>query len=165
MNFDAVFGWGHKETADKARQFARRKNLPYIALEDGFVRSVAPGCLGEPPLSLVLDDQGIYYDARSPSRLETMLEDGGWETPELLEQARRLKGLIVKEKISKYNHAPFLKQTLPGSRKEKVLLVDQTFGDSSVVCAWRMKRPSSRCWLLLSKKTPKRTLSSRPIPM
>jgi capsular polysaccharide export protein len=132
--FDTVLGWGFKGTAQKARNFAAKKGIPYLALEDGFVRSVAPGCLGESPLSLVLDDQGIYYDAHSPSRLETILEEGGWETPDLLARAQRLLNQIVKEKISKYNHASFLDQALPGSRKEKVLLVDQTFGDSSIVC-------------------------------
>jgi capsular polysaccharide export protein len=40
-NIRAVGGWGHKPTADKARRFARKNNLPYIAQEDG-----CPGCLG-----------------------------------------------------------------------------------------------------------------------
>ncbi len=152
--FDAVFGWGHRQTANRARSLARQKGLPYLALEDGFVRSVAPGCLGDPPLSLVLDDQGIYYDAHSPSRLETLLEDGGWETPELLARAQRLLDRIVKEKISKYNHMPFLNQALPGSREEKVLLVDQTFGDSSIVCGMADETTFERMLAAALKENP-----------
>ena len=41
-----VAGWGHKPTADKARDYAAKHNLPYIALEDGFLRSLDLGCKG-----------------------------------------------------------------------------------------------------------------------
>jgi capsular polysaccharide export protein len=132
--FDAVIGWGHKKTAAPARTLAHRKGLPYLAVEDGFLRSVSPGTKGEPPLSVVVDDVGIYYDATLPSRLEILLQDSGWETPALMQRALGAMKRIVAEKLSKYNHAPWLKGVLPGHRKQKVLVVDQTFGDSSVSC-------------------------------
>src|SRR5688500_93947 len=66
---DAVVGWGHKDTAKAARVYARTHQLPYVRLEDGFLRSADVAEKGW-PLSLVLDDVGIYYDASSPSRLE-----------------------------------------------------------------------------------------------
>ena len=59
----ALLGWGHKPTADKVRCYALKYNLPYIALEDGFLRSLDLGCKGAQPLSLVVDHTGIYYDA------------------------------------------------------------------------------------------------------
>ena len=130
--FDAVIGWGHKTTAAPARALAQRKGLPYLALEDGFLRSVFPGGKGDPPLSVVLDDVGIYYDATLPSRLEILLKNGGWENPALKERARGAKQRTVDDKLSKYNHAPLLEGALPGHRQKKVLVVDQTFGDSSV---------------------------------
>ena len=68
--FSAVAGWGHKPTAVKARRFAQQNKLPYVALEDGFLRSIRLGRDGEQPLSLVVDPVGIYYDARQPSQLE-----------------------------------------------------------------------------------------------
>ena len=61
---EAVAGWGHKPTARVAREYSRRHDLPYLALEDGFLRSVGLGG-AEPPLSLIVDEVGIYYDARS----------------------------------------------------------------------------------------------------
>ena len=59
-SFSCVLGWGHKPTADKARRYAAQHNLPYIALEDGFLRSLGLGCKGAQPLSLVVDHTGIY---------------------------------------------------------------------------------------------------------
>ncbi|MBE0501921.1 MAG: capsular polysaccharide biosynthesis protein [Desulfuromonadales bacterium] len=130
--YDAVVGWGHKSTATRGRALAKREALPYLALEDGFLRSIAPGVTGASPLSVVVDDIGIYYDATSPSRLERMLEIEGWETDALLDRARRAIDWIVRERLSKYNHAPLLKGPLPGDRREKVLVIDQTLGDASV---------------------------------
>ena len=45
-----------------------------LRVEDGFLRSRGLGADLIPPLSLVLDDMGIYYDPNSPSRLETLIE-------------------------------------------------------------------------------------------
>ena len=70
---DAIAGWGHKPTAARARAYAKQKDLPYIALEDGFLRSIGLG-KHEPPLSVVVDDWGIYYDANQPSRLEQLAQ-------------------------------------------------------------------------------------------
>lgn len=130
--FDVVIGWGQKETANKARLLAERQGIPYLALEDGFLRSLAPGVSGAPPLSVVVDDVGIYYDATKSSRLEQLLENGGWESPALLARARSAIDRIVVERLSKYNHAPLLDRPLPGPRQQKILVVDQTFGDCSV---------------------------------
>jgi capsule polysaccharide export protein KpsC/LpsZ len=78
------------------------RGLPHWRLEDGFVRSVGLGVSGEPPLSILVDDVGIYYDARRPSRLERLIEEGGGD----LDRARRAIDRIVAAQISKYNHAP-----------------------------------------------------------
>jgi capsular polysaccharide export protein len=131
-SFDVVIGWGHKKTSKKARAVALKNGVPYLALEDGFLRSVAPGVTGAPPLSVVVDDLGIYYDATTPSRLEHLLENDGWETEELLGRARKAMLRITRERLSKYNHAPDLATSLPGNKREKVLVVDQTFDDCSV---------------------------------
>ena len=133
-SFDAVIGWGHKETAKSAMDVARREGVPFLALEDGFLRSVSPGVSGVPPLSMVVDNVGIYYDATTPSRLEELLETGGWETEELLGRARRAIDRIVRARISKYNHAPNLENPLSGLNQNKVLVIDQTFDDCSVTC-------------------------------
>lgn len=130
---DAIAGWGYKPTAKRARAIAAQKGLPYIALEDGFLRSIGLGEAGAPPLSLVADDIGIYYDARSPSRVEILLEDGGWQTPELLRRAQSAMAQIAELGLSKTNAAPRMDhRLLPKTEKRRILVVDQTFGDVSI---------------------------------
>jgi capsular polysaccharide export protein len=133
-HYSAIAGWGHKPTADKARRFARQKTLPYIALEDGFLRSVRLGCDGEQPLSLVVDPVGIYYDARQPSQLEQWLNSGHWNQSQLLQRARNVRQWLVDERLSKYNHAPE-KQLWFDDGQQRVLVIDQTCGDMSVTGA------------------------------
>lgn len=128
-----VVGWGHKPTADKARRYAAQHNLPYIALEDGFLRSLDLGCKGAQPLSLVVDHSGIYYDAGEPSDLENLLNSSGWETLELLDSARRAMRDITRYNLSKYNHAPHAPEWIWGGiAAPRVLVLDQTVGDASV---------------------------------
>lgn len=129
----AVAGWGFKPTAKKAIEKAKEWNLPYLALEDGFIRSFGLG-FEEPPLSLVIDPVGIYYDASKPSALENLLNSEGWESIELLEKAERLREVIINYEISKYNNAkPLPKDFFEKFRgKEKILVIDQTRGDMSV---------------------------------
>ncbi|WP_288229471.1 capsular polysaccharide biosynthesis protein [uncultured Desulfovibrio sp.] len=128
-----VLGWGLKPTADKARRYAAQHNLPYIALEDGFLRSLNLGCKGAQPLSLVVDHTGIYYDAGEPSDLENLLNSSGWETPELLDSARRAMRDITRYNLSKYNHAPDAQEWIWGEiPAPRVLVLDQTVGDASV---------------------------------
>lgn len=128
-----VVGWGHKPTADKARRYATQHNLPYIALEDGFLRSLDLGCKGAQPLSLVVDHTGIYYDAGEPSDLENLLNASSWETPELLDSARRAMRDIIRYNLSKYNHAPDAQEWIWGDMAApRVLVLDQTVGDASV---------------------------------
>lgn len=130
-DFDAVAGWGHKETAEPARMLAERIGLPYLALEDGFLRSLRLGRDGEPPLSLVCDPVGIYYDARAPSQLENLLQVGGWETPEVLARAAFARQWLRDERLSKYNHAVD-RSPWADPERERVLVLDQTWNDASV---------------------------------
>lgn len=128
-----IYGWGHKPTADKARRYAVEHGLPYIALEDGFLRSLDLGCRGAPPLSLVVDHTGIYYDASGPSDLENLLHQSGWETPELMDSARKAMADIVRHGLSKYNQIPAAPAGLLGdASRPRVLVIDQTVGDASV---------------------------------
>lgn len=140
---DAVIGWGHKPTADKARAYAKENNLPYIALEDGFYRSLRLGADGAQPLSITVDPIGVYYDASEPSQLEVWLNDWqSWYTPELEKEVQDALTLIKTADLSKYNASPtFTKEALVAFKtrygvcdgRRMILVVDQTYGDSSVV--------------------------------
>ncbi|CAM3452536.1 Beta-3-deoxy-D-manno-oct-2-ulosonic acid transferase [Halomonas casei] len=126
---DAVVGWGLKPTSVRARGYAQRHQLPYIALEDGFLRSLGLGVNGFQPHSLVVDHTGIYYDASRPSDLENWLNTDTFDDEEL-DQATRCMALIARYRLSKYNHAA--DHPLQASHQARVLVVDQTAGDASI---------------------------------
>lgn len=136
-NADCVVGWGRKLHTHLARQYAERHGLPYVSLEDGFLRSIGLGVKGEPALSLIVDDLGIYYDATVPSRLETLLNApaGAGDRlcdPALLTRAKRSIERLIDARLSKYNDAPAAVSTIGSTGRGKVLVVDQAAGDLSV---------------------------------
>ena len=123
---DAVLAWGRKPSAIKAGQLASRLKLPLLRLEDGFLRSVGLGSQ-TPPLSVVRDDVGIYYDASAPSRLEQLISQ-----VLTAEQQLRAQQLIAKWQqleVSKYNHSA---DYTVSHDKPYVLVVDQTYGDAAI---------------------------------
>jgi capsular polysaccharide export protein len=127
---DGVVGWGLKPSARRGELFAARHGKPFWRVEDGFLRSIALGKSGAPSISLVVDDLGIYYDARQPSRLEALLLDGGFEA--LHARAAALRERIVDARLSKYNHEPDIPLQSPRSNRRRILLVDQVAGDLSI---------------------------------
>ncbi|MCB9659674.1 MAG: hypothetical protein H6726_18650 [Sandaracinaceae bacterium] len=128
---DAMVGWGRKPNTQAARAMAEKRGVPFLTLEDGFVRSVGLGVSGAPPWSIVVDDVGIYYDATRPSRLEVMLEESGeLDDAALLARARRCMDRMRQARISKYNASPVV--DLGPRTRPRVLVVDQTPGDLSL---------------------------------
>nr|WP_235670374.1 capsular polysaccharide biosynthesis protein [Prosthecochloris vibrioformis] len=128
----AVAGWGVKQNTLQARKYALDHGLPYLSLEDGFLRSFGTG-ERFPPLSVVVDREGIYYDSTGPSALESLLNGPEDLLSGLEEDVRRAKELILLHRLSKYNHAPaFDGGLLRAGDTERVLVVDQTAGDMSV---------------------------------
>lgn len=124
----AVLAWGRKPSAAKAERLALRLGLPLLRAEDGFVRSFGTGD-AFPALSVVLDTQGIYYDATAPSDLETQLASD----QDLLTDPLTLDtsmAMMLEHGLSKYNHAPHVQ--LPLIDAPVVLVLDQTLGDMSV---------------------------------
>ncbi|ASK18036.1 capsular polysaccharide biosynthesis protein [Halomonas sp. N3-2A] len=132
---NAVIGWGLKPTSDGARHYAARHRLPYVALEDGFLRSLGLGVEGYQPHSMVVDYTGIYYDASRPSDLENWLNHATFDAEELA-QATRCIEQLSRYRLSKYNHAPDYSLPVAGtdtvSGTNNVLVVDQTAGDASI---------------------------------
>jgi capsular polysaccharide export protein len=127
---DAVAGWGRKATAVPARRAAARLGVPYLAFEDGFLRSLHPGPQTF-PASIVMDRRGIYYDASEPSDLEDLLEHRQFLSSEM-EDAREIMAELRRLRLSKYNHGLDRPGIIPAG---SVLLIDQTLGDASVAGA------------------------------
>ncbi len=120
---DAIGVWGRRGVAWRGAAMSRRSGKRLVTLEDGFVRSIDPGS-GSPIISLIIDDIGIYYDARAPSRLERLILNGGGD----VDRAKAGIAKLRTARISKYNQAP----DMPDPPKGHILVVDQTQGDASV---------------------------------
>jgi len=103
-------------------------DLPLLRVEDGFLRSRGLGADLVPPLSLVSDDLGIYYDPTQESRLERLLLSP--PPPGGRARAERLIARITALGLSKYNlPAAPLPDLPPGHR---ILVPGQVEDDASI---------------------------------
>lgn len=117
-----VLNWGAGRPGGKG---GAGKN--FINVEDGFLRSRGLGAELVPPLSLVLDDLGIYYDPSRPSRLEKLILSP--VPAHALRRAESLWEKIVSAGLSKYN----LGQGVPGlPNGHRVLVAGQVEDDASI---------------------------------
>ena len=109
---------------------AGARDIAVARVEDGFLRSKGLGAALTPPGSVVIDRSGIYYDASRPSDLETLLATHAFP-PELVERARRLRGIIRAAGVTKYGQDAGEMPSLPGG-KRTVLVIGQVEDDLSV---------------------------------
>lgn len=134
------------QSPDKAQEMARPRGqkhmiwasapapkvetTPVLRVEDGFLRSRGLGAELVPPLSLVADDLGIYYDPTHESRLERLILSApppGAET-----RAKALIAQIKAAQVSKYNlggQLPDLGHLPAGPR---ILVPGQVEDDASI---------------------------------
>ncbi|RLL65254.1 capsular polysaccharide biosynthesis protein [Paenirhodobacter hankyongi] len=102
-------------------------DLSALRVEDGFLRSRGLGAELIPPLSLVTDAQGIYYDPTRPSDLETLISREPPPSGRL--RAERLLAAIRKAGVSKYNLGGTLPPLPEGHR---ILVPGQVEDDASI---------------------------------
>lgn len=102
-----------------------------LRVEDGFLRSRGLGADLVPPLSLVTDDRGIYYDPTRPSRLDALvaapLPPGG------LARSQALLARLRAEGLSKYNLVGTALPALP--QGHRILVPGQVEDDASILKA------------------------------
>ena len=101
-----------------------------VRIEDGFIRSIGLGADLHPPLSIVVDHSGIYYDPTRPSDLETTLATADF-TPDLVARAEALIETIVTRGISKYESEAPIAASAPRARRT-ILVTGQVEDDMSV---------------------------------
>jgi len=123
--------WASAET-DDLRSLAIEHNVPMLRIEDAFLRSVGLGSDLVKPGSLVLDDEGIYYDGSRPSRLETLLRESHF-SPQLVERARELRTTILAHGLTKYNVGHQNELNLIESHRNVVLVPGQVEDDASIL--------------------------------
>ena len=88
--------WGAKEISQNLGQ------REVIRVEDGFYRSVGLGSDFVNPSSLVFDRSGIYFDPRTPSDLESILNSQAFNQDDLA-RAKQIRDFIIQNQLTKYN--------------------------------------------------------------
>ena len=126
----SIAGWGRKKSFFRAKSYAEQHQLDLICLEDGFIRSMGLGKDDFPPLSIVYDRTGIYFDATQSSDLEQLIQQD--ETEAHNRRATQLVQHIIDAQISKYNLKFHPLDTQKFQDQKNILLIDQTFGDQSI---------------------------------
>jgi capsular polysaccharide export protein len=104
---------------------------PVTRVEDGFLRSRGLGAALVPPLSLVADPVGIYYDPGAESLLERLI--AARPPPGGIARAERLVAALRAAGVTKYNlagAAPALPPALAGRRR--ILVPGQVEDDASI---------------------------------
>ena len=129
LRADVVAGWGTRLSGERASARAARTGQSLLRLEDAFLRSAGLGAWGAPPLGLIADPLGIYYDASARSLIEARLASdwsmGAAEKNDALDQ------------LARFNEFELTKYALPRLGLEApdgpyTLVIDQTAGDESI---------------------------------
>ena len=100
-------------------------------VEDGFLRSVGLGSDLIPPMSLVLDRRGMYFDPTRPSDLEHLLQHHSFK-PDELQEARAVRQYIVSFGITKYNLEPLIPVAWQSGARQVLVVVGQVEDDASI---------------------------------
>lgn len=101
-----------------------------IRVEDGFLRSRGLGANLVPPLSLVTDELGIYYDPTHPSQLEELIAKRETLRPDQERRAERLVTRLLAAGLSKYNTGDRPPDLPKGHR---ILVPGQVEDDASIL--------------------------------
>ncbi len=138
-----VWGLAKRQQLQKKRQ-SKLSNPPTIyCMEDGFIRSNGLGATLLTPLSVVIDKQGIYYDATQPSDLETLLRQCESLSAKQKIRVQDLQNKLLTQRVSKYNVGKSADSVVDGqqitwmqeaklSRKPRILIIGQVEDDLSV---------------------------------
>lgn len=125
----AVLVWGRKFESQLAGC-----SLPVWRMEDGFLRSVGLGSDLRRPGSLVIDNQGIYYDPRTPSAIEHYLASHEFG-PQELAQGEQLLAHFRARALTKYNVGTqaALGWRKPAGGRTIILVPGQVDDDASIL--------------------------------
>lgn len=119
-----------EQTNRRLMRWASTDARDAVLVEDGFLRSRGLGADLVAPLSLVLDDLGIYYDATRPSRLEALIAGSTTLPATARDRAAALIKRIRAAGLSKYNLQGTPVPDLPKGRR--ILVPGQVEDDASI---------------------------------
>ncbi|KAF0174368.1 MAG: capsular polysaccharide export protein [Rhodobacteraceae bacterium] len=145
--------WAGKDPADLPPDLVIRR------VEDGFLRSRGLGANLVPPLSLVTDDLGIYYNPGRESRLERLILTP--LPPDARRRCEKFLAALIAARLSKYN--------LPGSLPDlpegpRVLVPGQVEDDASIRLGAGSVKTNLDLLRAARSAHPKATLIYKPHP-
>ncbi len=132
-----------------------------VRIEDGFLRSRGLGAALVPPVSLVTDDLGIYYDPTRSSRLEQLIAQREILRPDQELRADRLVEKITSGQISKYNIGGQVPDLPKGHR---ILVPGQVEDDASILLGTGTIRTNLELLQMVRDKNPDAVLIYKPHP-
>lgn len=127
---DTVAMWKSRTSASLLNAL-ERSGARLVEVEDGFIRSSGLGADCVPPLSILVDRRGIYFDPSRPSELEDLLQNGSFAS-ETVARARELRSQIVASGVTKYAASPDSAPRRPDHIRT-LLVPGQVEDDRSVV--------------------------------
>lgn len=122
---DSLLLWGNSSIPDSLPD-----GVNIVRVEDGFLRSVGLGADLVRPVSWVMDNRGLYYDATRPSELECILQESQFDE-EMMRRAAHLRHRIVERGLSKYNVGSDT-WIRPSGRERVILVPGQVESDASI---------------------------------
>ncbi len=136
-----IFGLHKPVRFGKAEQPGTRRPMVWAAqataqdstavkIEEGFLRSRGLGADLVPPLSLVADDMGIYYDPAQPSRLEQWIAARAELRQDQRQRAQALITQLTDTGVTKYTLGG---TTAPLPDGPRILVAGQVEDDASVL--------------------------------
>ena len=133
----AIAGWGLNSNTIELFELAKKKNLPFLLFEDGLIRSVCTYVADCPQefkngISFMIDTRGFYFDSNVSTNLELLLNNYKITAQEK-NYAQKVIEMIKKYRVSKYNSQPLNLNGLKLSEKRNVLVIDQSYGDMSLI--------------------------------
>ncbi|NVO54787.1 capsular polysaccharide biosynthesis protein [Rhodobacteraceae bacterium B1Z28] len=132
-----------------------------VRVEDGFLRSRGLGANLVPPLSLVTDDLGIYYDPTRPSRLEEWISARESLRADQERRAERLVARLLSDGLSKYNTGGKSPSLPEGHR---ILVPGQVEDDASILLGTSDIRTNLDLLRAVRKANPSAVLIYKPHP-
>ncbi|MDE4099196.1 MULTISPECIES: capsular polysaccharide biosynthesis protein [Rhodobacterales] len=130
-------------------------------LEDGFLRSQGLGAELVPPMSLVLDRQGIYYDPRQPSDLDDLIAQREDLNDAEARRAERLIKSLTQNSLSKYNLGGDIPDLPAGHR---ILVPGQVEDDASILAGAGKIRSNLDLLRAVRAANPKAVIIYKPHP-
>lgn len=130
-------------------------------VEDGFLRSLGLGAELVPPMSLVLDRQGIYYDPRQPSDLDDLITQRADLGTAEAQRAEALVQSLIRNSLSKYNLTAEVPELPAGHR---ILVPGQVEDDASIQAGCGRINTNLALLQATRKANPKAVIIYKPHP-